>query len=60
MNFFGNYKIIHDHQYEFRANHSLVHALLDVDIQTLHTVQNKQLMVLLLVDISSSSTFIFG
>ena len=42
MKFFGKCKITYDHQYEFRTNHSVVHALLNVSVETLDAIQNKQ------------------
>ena len=51
INFFDKYEIIYDYQYEFRENRSVVHRLLDVSVQTLDAIQNKQHTALLLMDI---------
>ena len=50
MNFF-KHKIIYDHWYGFRTNHSVVHALLHITVQTLDAIQEKQQTALLLMDI---------
>ena len=51
MNFFDKHEIIYDHQYGFRKNYSVVHALLNVSVQTLDAIQDKQHTALLLMDI---------
>ena len=51
MNFFGKYEIIYDYQFGLKENHSVVHALLDVSVQTLDAIQNKQHTALSLMDI---------
>ena len=51
IKFFDMYEIIYDYRYGFRENHSVVHAPLDVNVQTLDAIQNKQHTALLLMDI---------
>ena len=42
LKFFGKQKILYGHQYGFRKNHSVVHALLDVTSLNYDSIQDKK------------------
>ena len=50
LKFFDKQKILYGHQYGFRKNHSVVHALLDVTSLSYDSIQDKKYSALLLTD----------
>ena len=51
MNFFGKYQVVYEFQYGFREKHSVIHALLDVNVFALDAIQRKLQTALLLIDV---------
>ena len=47
--FFGKQHILYNHQYGFRKNHSVVHALLDITSDCYDSIQEKKYSALLLM-----------
>ena len=50
LKFFDKQHILYNHQYGFRKNHSVVHALLDVTSDCYDSIQEKKYSALLLMD----------
>ena len=51
IKFFDKYQVLYEFQYGFREKHSVLHALLDVNIFALDAIQSKQQNALLLMDV---------
>ena len=54
LNFFQNNNSIYKGQYGFRPRHSCEHALLDAQNYLLHTLDKKEIALLLLIDFSKA------
>ena len=51
VKFFDKYDILYDYQYGFREGHSVLHALLDVTSFGYDSIQNKENIAMLLMDL---------
>ena len=51
VKFFDKYNILYDYQYGFREGHSVLHSLLDVTSFGYHSIQNKENIAMLLMDL---------
>ena len=54
IKFFDKYQVLYEFQYGFREKHSVLHALLDVNVFALDAIQSKQQTALLLMDVSKA------
>ena len=51
VKFLHNHKIIFEHQYGFRENHSTTHALTDILTACYDNIENKQYTILMMMDL---------
>ena len=51
IKFFDKYQVLYEFQYGFGEKHSVLHALLDVNVFALDAIQSKQHTALLLMDV---------
>ena len=50
IKFFDKYQVLYEFQYGFREKHSVLHALLDVNVFALDAIQSRQQTALLLTN----------
>ena len=50
ISFFEKHHVLYPHQYGFRSNHSIIHALLDITSTLYDSLNNKILSCLVMID----------
>ena len=54
VKFLHKHKIIFEHQYGFRENHSTTHALIDILTACYYNIENKQYAILMMMDLKKA------
>ena len=54
VKFLHQHKIIFEHQYGFRENHSTTHALIDILTACYDNIENKQYTILMMMDLKKA------